>query len=353
MKCLAIALSCGRIFEKSRNRLSMKLIIPMAGRGTRLRPHTHVTPKPLLPVAGKPMVERIVETFMTVLPRKLEEAVFVLGDFPVEVNENLETICGRHGVVARFARQDEAKGTGHATYCARDYLEGEVIVVFADTLFSMSRKADLDGVDALVWTKEVEDPSRFGVAVKDEAGRVVSFVEKPSEPISNEALIGINYVRDGRQLLKALDYIIQRNITGHGDEYQLTDALDLLIQWDLNLKTTGVDEWLDCGTIDALLDTSRIVRAKEQGPMPGDSVTDSTIVGPVFIGPGASVVRSVVGPHVTIEAGATVSDSVVSDSILFEHATVSKSTIQRSVIGRFATVDGYTGATNLGDHSSI
>jgi len=325
----------------------------MAGRGTRLRPHTHVTPKPLLPVVGTPMVERIVETFINVLPRKLDEAVFVLGDFPSDVNEQLEAICARHDVIARFAKQDVALGTGHAAYCAKEHLDGEVIVVFADTLFSMSEQADLDNADAVIWTKWVEDPARFGVAVKDEDGRIASFVEKPDTPISHEALIGINYIREGKNLRDALQHIMDENITGHGNEYQLTDALDHLIKQGLNLKTASVDEWLDCGTIDALIDTSDIIRKKQGEARKDGDVVNSVIVEPVCIGSGAVVENSIVGPNVTLEPGSRIVNSVVKDSILFEKACVSDSILERSVIGRYAEVAQYSGKANLGDHPAI
>ena len=196
----------------------MKLIIPMAGRGTRVRPHSHVTPKPLLPICGKSMVERIIDTFTKVLPRPMTDGVFVLGpDFGETVSDDLSAICERHGMNAHFRVQDEAMGTAHAVACAGDHLEGEGIVVFADTLFYMEPGIDLSESDVVVWVKEVEDPSRFGVAVRKD-GRIVALVEKPQTLISNEALIGIYYVRDLSLLKNAIDYLIENKVTGHGKE---------------------------------------------------------------------------------------------------------------------------------------
>src|SRR5690554_473109 len=218
----------------------MKLIIPMAGRGTRLRPHTHVTFKPLLPVRGTSMVERIMDTFADVLPRGLDEAVFILGpDFGQEVRDSLTDISERHGLAASFGVQERALGTAHAVYQAGDHLDGECVIVFADTLFYMDEKPSLDDADAVIWVKHVDDPRRFGVVVKDENEHITDFVEKPAEPISNEAIIGIYYVRDGAALKREIDYIIDHNVTGHGSEYQLTDALDRMLKGGAVFKTAS------------------------------------------------------------------------------------------------------------------
>lgn len=330
----------------------MKLIIPMAGRGTRLRPHTHVTPKPLLPVVGTPMVERIVNTFTDVLPRKLDAAVFVLGpDFPAEVYEALRAICARHGLTPHFAVQETALGTGHAVHCAGDHLRGEVIVVFADTLFYMEPGVDLDDVDVVAWTKWVEDPRRFGVAVKDESGRITALVEKPQTLVSHDTLIGIYFVREGELLRRAIQRLIDEDIRGHG-EYQLTDALDLMLQEGRVFRTAGVTDWLDAGTIPAIIETSRAIREKEADRLHHGEVQDSVIIDPVYIGPGARVEKSVVGPHVTIEAGAVVRGSVVRNSILFAEAEVEGVVLEDSVVGHHARVDGRPARLNIGDHSS-
>lgn len=329
----------------------MKLIIPMAGRGTRLRPHTHVTPKPLLPVVGVPMVERIVNTFTEVLPRPLTEGVFVLGDFPTEVNDQLSRICARHGMKASFVYQDEALGTGHAVYCAKDFLEGEIITVFADTVFTIDGAVSLEGADVVAFVKWVEDPRRFGVVMKD-GDKITDFIEKPAEIISHEALIGIYYVQKGEQLRAALQHIIENDVTGHGSEYQLTDAFDYLVKQGKVIKTAQVTDWLDCGTIDALMDTSRFLLKR-----PGESrklgvVEESVVIEPVFIGEGAVVRHSVVGPNVVIEAGAEITDSIIRDSLIFSGARVKTSHLVDSLIGREASLVGPLNKLNIGDHSS-
>ncbi len=331
----------------------MKLIIPMAGRGTRVRPHSHVTPKPLLNVRGKSMVERIVQTFMDVLPRPLTEAVFVLGpDFGEGVRDQLRQICAGYDIQAHFAVQEQAQGTAHAVHCAADHLSGEGIVVFADTLFYMDKNLSLENADAIAWVKHVDDPSRFGVAVR-EGERIVSFVEKPSKLISNEALIGIYYFRDLAEFGRQIQRVIDEDIRGHGSEFQLTDALDLMLKDGKVFKTAQVTDWLDCGTIDALMDTTKIILDKERGEASKGTVENSIVIEPVFIGEGAVVRDAVVGPNASIEANATIERSVVRDSIVFASGSVSDSTLRDSLVGQHAEVHHVAQPVNVGDHATV
>jgi len=192
----------------------MKLIIPMAGRGTRVRPHSHTVPKPLLPVAGKMIVERIVETFARTLDREIDEIVFILGpDFGQDIKDALKAMSDRQDAEARFRVQRQAEGTAHAVYCAEEDLSGECIIVFADTIFDMEGSVSIEDADSVVWLKEVEDPSRFGVAVEKE-GKITDFVEKPEEPISNLAIIGVYYFKEAAQLKKEIEYLLDNNIRG-------------------------------------------------------------------------------------------------------------------------------------------
>ncbi len=331
----------------------MKLIIPMAGRGTRVRPHSHVTPKPLINVKGRSMVERIVDTFNRVLPTNLDEGVFVLGpDFGAEVYQALRAICDRHGMKAHFAVQETAEGTAHAVFAAKEYLSGDGIVVFADTVFDMEPGVDLEGSDVVAWVKHVEDPSRFGVAVRD-GEKIVELVEKPSEPISTEALIGIYYVRDLGTLKDAIAGLIGDDVRGKGGEYQLTDAFDRMLKNGDVFTTASVTEWLDCGTIPALKDTTRHILDKEGGDLHHGEVQNSIVLDPVYIGPGAQVRDSVVGPHVSIEAGATVKGSVLKRTIVFAEAHIENAVLDDSVIGRHAAVKPGARVVNVGDHSEL
>ena len=331
----------------------MKLIIPMAGRGTRLRPHSHVTPKPLLAVRGKSMVERIVETFNHVLPLPLDEGAFVLGpDFGAEIRRQLADIGERHGMQVHFPVQEVALGTAHAVAAAADYLQGEGLVVYADTVFDMDPGVDLEGADVLVWIKEVDDPRRFGVAVR-EGERVVAFVEKPQEFISNEALIGIYYVKDLAQLHRAIDYLFDHDVRGKGGEFYLTDALDRMLKDGLVFKTATVNEWLDCGTNAALMATTRhLLDAERQHAHQGE-VLNSVILDPVYVGLGVRVVNSVVGPYVSLEEGAEVISSVVRDSILFSHARVENAVLADSFVGAHTQVSPPVRTLNVGDHSVL
>jgi glucose-1-phosphate thymidylyltransferase len=330
----------------------MKLIIPMAGRGTRVRPHSHVTPKPLLSVKGRPIVGRIVDLFHRVLDTPPDEGIFVLGpDFGQDIKRQLTEVCEGQGMEAHFAVQEEALGTAHAVGSAGKHLEGDGIVVFADTLFDMDPGVDLEGTDVVAFTKEVDDPSRFGVAVR-EGEEVTKLVEKPDEPISNEALIGIYYVRDLGTLQREIDYLIDNDVRGKGDEYQLTDAFDRMLQDGKTFTTAGATAWMDCGTIPALLETTGRMLDREDEDLLHGTIEDSVLREPVYLGPGATIRGSVVGPHVSVEAGATIEGAVIENSIIFREAEVKNAVLKDSVIGRHATVKRQRGTLNIGDHSS-
>ena len=329
----------------------MKLIIPMAGRGTRVRPHSHTTPKPLLPVAGTMIVERIVETFARTLDRPVTEIVYILGpDFGSEIKETLREMSGRHNAKATFRVQESAMGTAHAVSCASEDLNGEVIIVFADTLFDSKEKVSVEGADSVIWLKEVEDPSRFGVAVyKDD--KITDFVEKPSEPISNLAIIGVYYFKNGEELMTEIQYLLDHNVQGHGGEYQLTDALDRLLKSGKVFKKATVDEWLDCGTLPAWQETTTEILKKENHSY--GEFENTTILEPVFIAEGVSISDSKIGPNVSIERGTDISNSQIDNTIIRENSTISGSRLTDSTIGRFTEIDGVKGKIHVGDHSVV
>ena len=332
----------------------MKLIVPMAGRGTRVRPHSHVTPKPLLKVKGRSIVERIVDTFSRVLPETPDEGVFVLGDdFGQGIRDQLTAICEEREMDAHFPIQKEAKGTAHAVGCTEEHLQGDGVIVFADTLFRIEEAIEIDDeADVVAFVREVDDPSRFGVAVRD-GEQVTKLVEKPDEPISNEALIGIYYVRDLADLKTEIDYLIQNDVIGKGGEYQLTDAFDRRLQKDDTFTTASVDAWMDCGTIPALLETTGRVLEQESDDLHRGDVLDSVIHDPVYMGPGATIENAVVGPHVSVEAGATIENAVVRDSIVFQDGTIENAVLADSVVGRHTVVNQGIDSINVGDHSQM
>jgi glucose-1-phosphate thymidylyltransferase len=331
----------------------MKLIIPMAGRGTRVRPHSLVTPKPLLAVCGRSMVERIIDTFTRVLPQPIDQAVFILGpDFGENVRDQLRTTCRERGMEAHFAVQEKAQGTAHAVYCAGNHLSGEGIVVFADTLFDMMSGVNLAGADVVAWVKHVDDPSRFGVAVR-EGDRIKAFVEKPQDLISNEALIGIYYVTRLEILREVVESMVRNEERGPTGEFYLTDAFDKLLKQGYVFKTATVSEWLDCGTIEALMDTTKTILSKESNNLHHGSIHNSIIHDPVYIGPGARVVNSVIGPYVSIEEGSQVTGAIIRDSIIFAHARVEHAVLANSLVGQNARVVDRPKRINVGDHAII
>ncbi|HKL20113.1 MAG TPA: sugar phosphate nucleotidyltransferase [Halalkalibaculum sp.] len=331
----------------------MKLIIPMAGRGTRVRPHSHTTPKPLLPVAGTMIVERIVNTFARTLDRTINEIVFILGaDFGQEIKDELSAMCARHDAQATFRVQKVAEGTAHAVYCAEQDLKGECIIVFADTIFDMEGKVSVEDADSVIWLKEVDDPSRFGVAVEDD-GQITDFVEKPSEPISNLAIIGVYYFKEGENLKKEIKYLLDNDIRGHGGEFQLTDALDRLLKDNKVFKKATVDEWLDCGTLPAWLETTGVIVEKESTDIDESRYKETKIIEPVYIGEGVELENCIIGPHASIESGCRLKKTTVKNSLIQEQSTLENCQIEDSTIGKHVELKNVDQQVHLGDHSKV
>ena len=335
----------------------MRLIVPMGGRGTRLRPFSHTTPKALLPVAGQPAIARSLGAFADALPRPVDEVAFVLNptDRAGDVPDELEAACAAIGVRARFAVQTEPLGTAHAVASAGDLLDGEVLTVWSDTLFRAARRADLDGggggppLDLMAWTIDVEDPRRFGVVTRGDDGRVSGLLEKPPDARFTETLVGAYYVRDGAALRRQIDGMMARGEPGAGGEYQLTDALDGLVHAGARVGTEPVDEWLDVGTVPAYLDA--VFRTLDRAEPPPHRA-GVTFVPPVYVAPGAHVASSTVGPYVSLEAGARVEGSTLRHAVLFADAVVRDSQLDGAVVGRRATAAGYAGGVLLGDDAS-
>ena len=331
----------------------MKLIIPMAGRGTRVRPHSHTVPKPLLPVAGTMIVERIVETFNRTLDSDITEIVYILGpDFGEDIKQPLREMSKRHNAEAIFEVQSEALGTAHAVACAKEHLNGEVIIAFADTIFDSEEPFDLGDADSVIWLKKVEDPSRFGVATH-EGDTITGFVEKPKEFISDLAIIGVYYFKDGAYFKKQIEWVLDNDIKGPGGEYFLTDALDKMIQEGKVFKTATVDEWLDCGTLPAWLETTGLITEKEFDSIDDSEFPGSTIIPPVYIGKGVKIENSTVGPKVSIENDTVIKDSKVENTIIRDHAEIEESEISGSTVGAYTHLKNVKGKVDVGDHSSL
>jgi glucose-1-phosphate thymidylyltransferase len=318
----------------------MNIIIPMAGMGKRMRPHTLTTPKPLIPIAGKPIVQRLVEDIVSTCNEKVEEIAFIISPaFGKEAEEHLVEVAASMGAKGVIVYQKEALGTAHAILCAADSLKGNVFVAFADTLFKATFNIDVNK-DAIVWTQKIEDPSAFGVVKLNEQDEIVAFVEKPKEFVSDLAIIGVYYFKDGENLKKELQRLLDNDIKSKG-EYQITDAMDHMLQNGMKFYTGQVDEWLDCGNKDATVYTnSRVLEHKkdiEQMVHPSAKVENSSIIAPCYLGAGVMVKDSTIGPHVSLEAGAQVENCHISNSIIREESIVKNAKIQNSLLGKNVT----------------
>jgi glucose-1-phosphate thymidylyltransferase len=323
----------------------MKVIVPLAGFGTRLRPHTWSKPKPLVSVAGKPVLGHVIDDLLQLAP---EEMIFITGWLGDQIAGYVSRAYPT--LKARYIEQTELKGQAHALALARDYVQGELVTVFVDTLF----KADLTGLTALdadgaAFVKEVDDPRRFGVAVLDN-GYVRHLVEKPATLENKLVLIGLYYFRQAERLFAAIDELMARNLQTKG-EFYLADAINLMLQQGHRLKALPVAVWEDCGTAETVLATNRSILERRQPAVP--TLPGVTIIPPVLIEPGATVERAVIGPHVSIAAGASVRDAIVRDAIIDSGASVEQALIEHSIVGGQASLRGRFQRVNLGEHSAV
>jgi glucose-1-phosphate thymidylyltransferase len=333
----------------------MNIIIPMAGMGKRMRPHTLTTPKPLLPIAGKPIVQRLVEDIAKVVNGPIEEVAFVIGEnFGVEVEKNLIAIAESLGAKGSINYQKEALGTAHAVYSAVQALKDEVIVAFADTLFMADFVMDRS-VDGTIWVQAVEDPRAFGVVKVNDAGHITEFVEKPENPESNLAIIGIYHFKDGDRLKKEIEHLLDNNIMEKG-EYQLTNALDNMKDAGLKFAPGKVTEWWDCGNKNATVYTNQRVLATANGGSLVDvnvSNQNSEIIEPCYIGKNVKLINAKVGPYVSIGDNSVIENSVIDNTIIQTNAIVRNATLTNSMLGNFVEYDGKANQLSISDYSTI
>jgi len=332
---------------------TLKIIIPIAGWGTRMRPHTWSKPKPLVSVAGKTSLDHLLDMFSTLPDRKNAEFVFIIGPF---LGEQIPVYMKKHypRIKTQYVRQEEMKGQSHALWLAREYMHGPMLMLFSDTLldtdFSFIATEKCDGV---AWVKPVPDPRRFGVAEIDGAGKITRLIEKPQSLENNLALVGCYYFRSSENLLSAIEEQMQRGTELKG-EYFLVDAINIMLEYGAWMRTNSVETWLDTGTIDATLETNAHLlehgrdNSHEAAKRPG-----VTIIPPVFIHPSAKVDSSVIGPHVSIGAACEVRSCVIRNTILEDGAALNDSVLEGSFIGRQARVEGRAASLNVGDTSSI
>lgn len=327
----------------------------MAGRGSRLRPHTLTVPKPLIPIAGKPIVQRLVEDITKVIEEKVDEIAFVIGDFGVEIEQKLISIANDLGAKGSIYYQEAPMGTAHAIACAKDSLEGPVVVAFADTLFKADFTLD-SNADGVIWVKQVDDPSAFGVVKIDENKIITDFIEKPSEFVSDLAIIGIYYFKDGENLKHELQYLIDNDVI-KGGEYQLTDALENMKTKGLKLSPGTVDAWMDCGNKDATVDTNKQVLKYEKGDenlvSKTSTIENSIIIEPCYIGENVVIKNSKIGPYVSVGTGTVIEDSNIENSLIQNNASMRRANLDNSMVGNQARYSGTSNSISIGDYSVL
>ena len=329
----------------------------MAGRGSRLRPHTLTIPKPLIPIAGKPIVHRLVEDIANVINQKIDEIAFIIHkDFGKQVESDLIAIAEKLGAKGTICYQNEALGTAHAIMCAKDAMTGPIVVAYADTLFRADFALDTTA-DSVIWVKKVADPSAFGVVQLNENNQIVDFVEKPKEFVSDLAIIGIYFFKSGEVLRKELQFLLDNNVT-KGGEYQLTDALENMKVNGLKFVPGKVDEWMDCGNKPVTVDTnSRMLNFLHNDGInlinAEVKVANSTIIPPCFIGKDVVLINATVGPNVSLGNGCHVSNSVIKNSLVQTHAHIKNANLDNAMIGNHASFDGNFTSISIGDYSVL
>jgi glucose-1-phosphate thymidylyltransferase len=324
----------------------MKVIIPLAGKGTRLRPHTHVTPKPMLKVAGKPVMQYVLDDVKKL--RGVEQVIYITGHLKEKVEAYAAQALTTPSV---FIEQKVQDGTAGAVALARSHVDQPVLIIFVDTIFdadlSIIESTDADGI---IWTKEVEDYQRFGVVVTDDAGYMTKIVEKPSTPISKRANIGLYYIKNWRLLYEGIDAVLSR--PANKGEWYLTDAFQYMIDHGAKIRVVDVEGWYDAGKLDTLLETN--LAMLQRGHVRAvETVDNSTIIEPVYAEAGVTVRDSIVGPNVSIGAGTIIEGSTLSHSIIGKKAKILMSTLTQSLIGDEAVLESVRGQVTVGDHAEV
>ena len=329
----------------------------MAGRGSRLRPHTLTIPKPLIPIAGKPIVHRLVEDIAGVLNQAIEEVAFIIHEsFGKTVESELIAIAEKLGAKGTIYYQNEALGTGHAIMCAKDSLSGPAVIAYADTLI----RADFDldkSADSVIWVKQVDQPEAFGVINLNEANEIVELVEKPKEFVSDLAVIGIYYFKDVAVLKNELQLVLDNNII-HGGEYQINDGIKQMMAKGMKFVPGQVDEWMDCGNKDVTVDTNNRMLGflHHDGERLIDEhvkLENATIIPPCYIGEGVVLSNATIGPNVSLGKGCRVSNSTISNSLIQTHTTIKNAKLTNAMIGNHVSYDGDFTNVSIGDYSVL
>lgn len=336
----------------------MKIIVPMAGRGSRLRPHTLTVPKPLIPVAGKPIVHRLVEDIAKVLNQPIEEVAFVIHEsFGKQVENDLVAIAEKLGAKGTIYYQNEPLGTGHAIMCAKDSLNGPAVIAYADTLIRANFDLDTQA-DSVIWVKQVDKPEAFGVVQMNDANEIVELVEKPQTFVSDLAVIGIYYFKDVGVLKNELQLVIDNNII-HGGEYQINDGIKQMMAKGMKFVPGEVAEWMDCGNKDVTVDTNnrmlKFIHEDAEETMISDKVRieNSEIIPPCYIADDVVLINSIVGPNVSLGKGTHLTNVKIKNSLVQTHAHLRNAKLDNAMIGNHATFDGDFKSISIGDYSVL
>lgn len=337
----------------------MKIIVPMAGRGSRLRPHTLTVPKPLIPVAGKPIVHRLVSDIAKVLGEPVEEVAFILGDpafFGDDVVESLMELAEELGAKGTIYRQDQPLGTGHAIMSAKKSLSGPAVIAYADTLI----RADFDldkSADSVIWVKQVEQPEAYGVVKLSEQNQIVELVEKPKDFVSDLAVIGIYYFKDVGVLKTELQHVLDNDIT-HGGEYQINDGIKRMMEKGMKFVPGKVDEWMDCGNKNVTVETNQRMLdflEKDGETLISSSVKqeNANIIEPCFIGANVVIKNSTVGPYVSVGSNTVLENSTIKNSLIQSNSKIYNANLDNAMIGNHVVFNGNFETISIGDYSVL
>lgn len=337
----------------------MKIIVPMAGRGSRLRPHTLTIPKPLIPVAGKPIVHRLVSDIAKVLGEPIEEVAFILGDpafFGDDVVESLMDLAGELGAKGSIYRQDLPLGTGHAIMSAKESLSGPAVIAYADTLI----RADFDldkSADSVIWVKQVERPEAYGVVKLNGDNHIMELVEKPKDFVSDLAVIGIYYFKDVGVLKNELQHVLDNDIT-NGGEYQINDGIKRMMEKGMKFVPGKVDEWMDCGNKNVTVETNQRMLGfleREGENMVSNSVQqeNANIIEPCFIGENVVLKNTTVGPYVSIGDNTILENSTVKNSLIQGNSKIYNANLDNAMIGNHVVFNGNFESISIGDYSVL
>jgi len=338
----------------------MKIIVPMAGRGSRLRPHSITVPKPLIPVAGQPIVHRLVKDIVKIVKQPVDEIAFVLGEpafFGDDVVASLKDLAKSLGAKASIYRQLEPLGTGHAIMCAMDSLSGPAVIAYADTLIRANFNLDPQA-DAVIWVKQVDKPEAFGVVKLNEKKEIIELVEKPKDFVSDLAVIGIYYFKEVGVLKQELQLVLDNNIV-NGGEYQINDGIKGMMAKGKIFKTGQVDEWMDCGNKQVTIETNtrmlEFLKADGEESLISSNVKleNSRIIEPCFIDENVTLKNAVIGPNVSVGKDCSISDSTIKNSLIQTNSTIKNANLNEAMIGNNVVFDGDFTKISIGDYSVL